>query len=426
MMLSQTTLLEVIKALVADELKSIRRLGTHELPTDEWNAETLISANRQNASTAISLQADSMEWLSLAGRVMQFFNLQDTGYEDYLLRYKTLGEWAELVAIARKDSDVDSASTITFHTSGSTGKPKAVQHHWQNLVAEAETFKSYFEMLFEPPRSQPINRVIALCPSHHIYGFLFTALLPEIVGDQPIPVLRGFKAFSTVQAGALQDGDLIIGLPHMWQQLQRSGTEFKGKVIGVSSTGPCPKSVIDALKTQGLSHFIEIYGSTETGGVGVRRNAKQGFELLPRWNRCPDAGAESEAQGTMLVDVNSHDKVTLCDHLDWLNQRQFVPTGRIDNAVQVGGINVFPDQVAAQLESHPGVAKAAVRLMHEDEGERLKAFIVPRHPQANPEQLIEALEQWCQAHLPAVANPKQYTFGAELPRNTLGKIGDWA
>jgi long-chain acyl-CoA synthetase len=56
--------------------------------------------------------------------------------------------------------------------------------------------------------------------------------------------------------------------------------------------------------------------------------------------------------------------------------------GRAEGAVQVGGVNVFPDVVGRVLTAHSGVAQAAVRLMRPEEGTRLKAFVVPQ-PQAD-------------------------------------------
>lgn len=44
----------------------------------------------------------------------------------------------------------------------------------------------------------------------------------------------------------------------------------------------------------------------------------------------------------------------------------------------MGGINVFAAQVAAGLRENPAVLDASLQLMRADEGNRPKAFIVPR------------------------------------------------
>ena len=57
----------------------------------------------------------------------------------------------------------------------------------------------------------------------------------------------------------------------------------------------------------------------------------------------------------------SHSPVRLEDHLLWLDDRNFLPTGRRDNAVQVGGVNVYPARIAAKIQSLPEIAACAVR-----------------------------------------------------------------
>ncbi|MBE0508981.1 MAG: hypothetical protein IBX50_20065, partial [Marinospirillum sp.] len=110
--LSETALLEIIKALVADELKGLRPEATQDIFPDDWDKHTSIHPLPAD-SEQVSLQADSLEKLALATRVTDFFQLRESGLEDYLLRYKTLGQWADLVAEARKRG----TQNLTFYTS---------------------------------------------------------------------------------------------------------------------------------------------------------------------------------------------------------------------------------------------------------------------------------------------------------------------
>ena len=112
------------------------------------------------------------------------------------------------------------------------------------------------------------------------------------------------------------------------------------------------------------------------------------------------------------------------DRLSWPEARQFHVGGRHDDAVQVGGTNVFPSRVRQVLLDHPQVLDAAVRLMSPGEGTRLKAFIVPQ-PGADVDALRAELWAWSEARLSAAARPKAYRFDAQLPRNAMGKLADW-
>ncbi|SFX54496.1 AMP-binding enzyme [Marinospirillum alkaliphilum] len=405
--LSAAALLDVLRSLLADELGHLRCLPAHEVHAEQWNHATCIS--RSQSAAALSLGADSLERLALATRVTDFFQLRETGVEDYLLRKDSLGEWVELIRLSRARGSRD----LTFQTSGSSGIPSQCDHRWLTLLNEV----GHFHAVFTDVLQQPVRRVIALVPCHHIYGFLFTLLLPDI---HQLPVVRGHQALQLVMQRQLQPGDLLVGHPFIWAQISRSGKVFPAGVMGLTSTGPADPAVLEALLAQQLGNITEIYGATETAGVGYRLHHQQPFTLLPRWQR--DAHHPAS-----LLDASMQNAPAVClpDHLQWFDERHFCPIGRKDHAVQVGGINVFPRQIEQWLESLPEVASARVRLMTPAEGQRLKAFIVPENPLQPLDELSELLQQRCEQHLAAVERPRHFSFGDVLPAGAYGKAADW-
>lgn len=405
--LDQASILAVIVSLLADELKSLRHLSAHQTGSERWEASTLLGeVHEASEQQPIAIGADSLELLSLATRVATFFNIYDSGLEDYLLRFKTLGEWAELVVNAR----LRGSENLTFATSGSTGIPKQCLQQWDALVNEAD----FFAECLGPGAEQPAQRIIALSPCHHIYGFIFSVLLPLRL---QLPVIRGPQAMALINQRKLQAGDVLIGFPFIWGQLSRQGVSLAPGVSAITSTGPCDPAIIRQLQQQGLERMIEVYGSSETAGIGLRCDPEAPFKLLPRWRRGSHADTLSECVSGADYPLN--------DQLQWLDQSSFRPLGRRDKAVQVGGINVFPASISERLQSLPEVAAAAVRLMSPGEGERLKAFIVPAVGQNDSAALATHLQAWCAANLTAAERPKVFTFGATLPHSALGKESDW-
>jgi 4-coumarate--CoA ligase (photoactive yellow protein activation family) len=253
-------------------------------------------------------------------------------------------------------------------------------------------------------------------PGHHIYGFLFTVLLPRALGIAEVLDLRT-AAPSTVLREA-RSGDLIVAHPGWWEQAARLAPRFADDVAGVSSTAPCPDALAQALLDAGL-RLLQVYGSSETAGVGWREEGGAPFTLLPYWTRTGDAATLART----LPDGGTV-PYPLQDRLDWEDERRFRPAGRIDNAVQVGGVNVFPAYVADVLRMHPRVAEVAVRLMRADEGRRLKAFVVPSDA-IGDEALRHALLDWCAERLTTAERPAAISFGARLPRQASGKPADW-
>ncbi len=114
----------------------------------------------------------------------------------------------------------------------------------------------------------------------------------------------------------------------------------------------------------------------------------------------------------------------LLDHIAWHGTRTFTHSGRRDKAVQVGGVNVFPEYVREMLLQQEGVKNCYVRLMRPTEGARLKAFIVPEVGY-EVQALRKALTAYGRAQLSEAQRPGAYSFGEDIPRGPLGKPSDW-
>ncbi|RUO28123.1 4-coumarate--CoA ligase [Aliidiomarina sedimenti] len=409
--LSKSAVIAVLGALIADELAQLRKGDAGLLKGAQWQAETIITLPDRrpddgSANELLEVVVDSFEWMALATRVVSFFQLQSSGLEDYLLRVHTLGDWADVVL---KSRDV-AACDICFTTSGSTGSPKPFIHSWQTLTAEAQFFADYVQSLPTKPK-----RLLSLTPAHHIYGFLFSVLLPELLD---LPVVRGLRSFATVHGGQLETGDLIIGFPSALQQIEQRVQQFPAGVAMVCSTGPCPAHTIDSLKEQGIERFIEVYGSTDTSGIGVRSSSAMPYKLLPRWRA---DGADT------LFDQQLNRSVSLLDRVDWADHEYFRPQGRVDDAVSVNGVNVFPARIAEQLARHPQVDDARVRLLADDNSRGLKALLVvgAEVSESQATNLVAEVHAWAGRHLSANELPKRYTLANQVPVNGLGKEIDW-
>ena len=90
--------------------------------------------------------------------------------------------------------------------------------------------------------------------------------------------------------------------------------------------------------------------------------------------------------------------------------------GRREDLVISGGVNVYPVEVEAVLDAHPGVVESAVFGVRDDEwGQRVVAAYVGT---ADPGEL----GAWARERLAAAKRPKSLHPIAELPRTTTGKV----
>lgn len=386
---------QVILSLVAGELAQSRRVSALDPMFLDLNGDTEIGAG--------ALGTDSLDLLNLAGAVAEMFHLHETGVEEYLLRYRKVENWSEIVqaSLAKK------AEHITFRSSGSTGRPKRCTHRLARLEAEAGEHAA---------RLQGCGRVLSMIPSHHIYGFIWAALLP---GHLEIAVVDIRRWSPSRVAQEIGPGDLLLGVPANWSLLTRSLDLFPPGVRGITSGAPCPAALSDEIRRAGVD-LTEIYGSSETAGVGFRRSAHEPFTLLSQWNRADAPDALRHAQ----QDAES-ESVTTPDDLAWGSDRTFRVAARRDGTVQVGGNNVFPAKVADVMRSCPVVHDCAVRLMRPEEGERLKAFIVLAEGFTTAERPEEVLRNWAAQNLQPFERPAAFRFGRSLPVNEMNKSADW-
>ncbi len=342
------------------------------------------------------LDLDLLERFTLATAVAEALQLSRI---DRLHEMDRLADW-----VVEAQRRLRPGADVGFRTSGSTGRPKVVIQEFEALAQEIVSLGALFG---------DRKRIISLVPAHHIYGFLFTVLLPmhldaEVVDARPL-------APPTVRALA-GPGDLVVATPSYWRLFH--GGRWPDLVDGVTSGAACPQDVAKDLCVNGLRRLVEVYGSTETGGIGWRDAPTLPFRLFPHL-------ARDDEQNLLKTVGGAVHRIALPDHVTWHGLDLLTPRARRDGAVQVGGVNVYPHVTRSVLLAHPGVADADVRLMREDEGERLKAFVVAKDAAAPLEPLRLDLEAWLSERLQPLERPRAFTFGPAIPANAMGKKIDW-
>lgn len=399
--LSRSALARVVQSLLTAELR-IARGRQHGAE----NAADVRSAEHWPDSFPLGpngLGCDSLDLMSLAAAMNEMFHLHEARIEGDLLSSRVFGNWLDTIERAWRAG----VRRITFTTSGSTGRPKRCVHDFDHLSAEVDGLVD---------RWSDRRRVVAFAPAHHIYGFLFTAMLPDrLVVPCRQAETRGPGAF----LAELAAGDLIVSVPERWVFLERSIRSWPADVEGVVSTAPCPSHVLDGLVEGGVVRMTEVYGSSETAGIAWRAVHDAPYDLMPHWRfvaPCdPDAPSLIHAGGTVHA---------MMDRITPAGERAFRLAGRRDGMVQVGGVNVSPDAVAERLRDRPGVRWAVVRLMGPDEGRRLKAYLWPEISVA-ADALQSDIEGWAAANLTVAERPVRITVAEGPCSEPPAKGFDW-
>jgi 4-coumarate--CoA ligase len=328
---------------------------------------------------------DSLDLLEAAGRTADRFSLRPTGDEDRLLMERTPRAWARVVERAWGQQD---DPELSFSSTGTTGEPQVSRHRFSSLREEVGFFASVL------PRPA---RIWTHVPAHHIYGFLFTAVLPDLWA-LPVAPTRGWSRMAP--------GDLVVTFPWAVAQGRAEGASVPPGVTVVSSAGALTSADWEWL---GSTPTYEIFGSSETSGLGFRTSGETAFRWLPGWTWKPGESQASKGGRTY----------PLPDDLEPAPGPGFRPLGRRDRQVKVGGHLVSLDRVREALVGCPGVRDAAVRLADEGGGPRLRAFVVLGSG------TVDQVWDWIAAHLSPAERPQSLVTGPALPPKVPGQKPSW-
>jgi acyl-coenzyme A synthetase/AMP-(fatty) acid ligase/3-hydroxymyristoyl/3-hydroxydecanoyl-(acyl carrier protein) dehydratase len=309
-----------------------------------------------------------------------------------------------------------------IYTSGSSGQPLAITKR----LAQLESEIGHQQQLFGPRLDVPGLTIYSTVSHQHIYGLLFVTLWPLAAG-RAVDAER--LAYPEQMAHRLAAGpSLLVSSPahlkRLPETLDWSGARANLRAV-YSSGGPLPpESAVEALITLGQSP-IEVYGSSETGGVAWRQRATHG----DRWDALP--GVDWRLQNETLCVRSSHlgddDWWETSDRAKALDGGGFVLLGRADRIVKIEEKRVSLVAVEQQLLASRLVAEARALLVPGEGGARLGVVAVPTPDgwdvlrTEGKRALNDRLRRELLQTLERVALPRRFRYVRELPVNSQGK-----
>lgn len=377
--------------------------------------KALVTANRQEAFIK-EIKKPEYGFLTDEPFVCDAGECSATMIQDVLAGEASAVENAREIKFGKFDK---SKAEMVMYTSGTTGEPKAVYKRF--LQFENELFE-----LVKVFGNDWVNRkVYSTVNHHHIYGLLFTALLPIATG---LPFRRHRIDFPTELANFAGDAAVIASSPAFLKRLSAETDKaiaFKCPPIIYSSGGPLPEDV--ARKACELTGYwpMEIYGSTETGGIAYRQS-KNGPVWKP-FEVCKMSVAENGCLNIKSSYILEADGFTTGDLVDLYDDGRFLLKGRSDSIVKIEEKRISLPEVENRLKQTglvqdvrvvPMVGKrqylaAAIVL---NEAGREKFAGLPKLSINNyfHDHLLKFIEN--------TVSPKKWRYLEELPQNTEGKI----
>ncbi|MCL2282521.1 MAG: AMP-binding protein [Fibromonadales bacterium] len=268
-------------------------------------------------------------------------------------------------ASVNQQFDIDPQSDVILWTSGTTGNPKKIQKKYHHLSTECKELADLWgdaakDCLF----CETVNH-------HHIYGLLFSFLLPLRLGA-PFLAER-IEMPETLEK--LQDKKIILASsPAFLKRISKDSNIKSLRLAGLfCSGGVLPfESAKDAQRILG-QWPVEIYGSTETGGI-AHRISKNGLEWAP-FSVCSISLADNGCLCVKSPYIAEQDGFVTGDLVEFLDNGNFVLSGRADSIVKIEEKRISLTEVENRILSS-GLAQEACVLALSGKRQYLAAAIV--------------------------------------------------
>jgi long-chain acyl-CoA synthetase len=334
------------------------------------------------------------------------------------------------------------------YSSGTTGRPKGVTAGpWDDATAGA-VFDDEADLWgFEPG-----DLHLVCSPMYHSVSIRFAA--GTLLRGGSLAILTRFDARSALEVLRRHRPRTAFMVPTHLQRLLAldalgAAEQFDSLRLLVHAGAPCPPALKrSVMERVGPGVLWEFYGSTEgqftvcspdewlerPGTVG---RARPGRHLTVRsadgangdmagsgaigtiWCQAPPFarfGYWRNEEATVAAYRDGAFTVGDLGHLDEAGYLYL--SGRRDDLIITGGVNVYPAEVEAALAEVPGVVEVAVfGLPDEAWGERVCAAVVGEPSLTEPDLQRAAAER-----LAPHKRPKQYVMAADLPHTATGKL----
>lgn len=337
---------------------------------------------------------------------------------------------------------------VINYTSGTTNHPKGVCLSHYNLVANTLQTRHWISDL---KYGQEV--CLSVVPLLHSYGLTGAMNVPIALGSTLV-LLPVFDTREVLEHIRDYRVTMFPGVPSMYTAINHTADVREYGLSSVkaciSGAAPLPIEVQEAFEKLTHGRLVEGYGLTEASPVthanplyGVRKVGSIGVPLPNTDAKIIDLVTSEDLpvgqigelvvrgpqvmQGYWRPDAEPDNSIVLDD--GWLDTGDvavqdedgyFRIISRKKDTIVFGEYTVFPRDVEEVLYENPKVMEVAVvGIGRAGEGQKVKAFVVPR---PGTDLTKEELLNLCRRRLEPYAVPWDIEFREELPKSFMGKV----
>lgn len=332
--------------------------------------------------------------------------------------------------------------TLIIYTSGTTGRSKGAMLTRGNLNTNLESLRQAWG-------HSDRDILLHTLPIFHVHGLLvaFTGALHSGMG---IVMRSRFEPLDVLECIEKYRCTVFMGVPTMYQRLMQVDEPRRFNIssmrLWVSGSAPLTAATFERFQKVYGSTILERYGMSETGMnvsnplEGVRKPGSVGLPLPGVDLRVVDSEGKDAATGEVgevwikgdnvfqgywqMPEKTSESFVSgwfKTGDLGYRDQEGYLYlVSRARDLIISGGLNVYPKEIEALIETLEAVEESAVIGVPDDDlGERVVAVVVPKPGQHLEKGEIESL---CRGNLAGYKRPKSIHLVEALPKNTMGKV----
>ncbi len=302
---------------------------------------------------------------------------------------------------------------VIICTSGTTGTPQKIPLKVSQLYLSA--FGSAIRL------GHQLDDVWLAClPPYHVGGL--STILRCLLYQTTVQIVKAtadsiYQALPTATLASLTPTLLndVINLASKKATTASSFDQLRAILVG---GGPTSESLWNKAITLNLPLRLTWGMSEAASQLCTQMTVAPPSAPLPP---LPFALIETHSSGRLAITgpLVAEGKL-LSNDLGTCNEHGVNITGRADDAIISGGINISPQEIEDILNLHPLIKESAVLgQTHSKYGQRPIAFLVSS---TSDLPNSETLKQWCRERLSTYKTPDAFHWCSQLPRNELGKL----
>jgi long-chain acyl-CoA synthetase len=423
-------------------------LGASAVPINwHWRGEEIAHVLDDSAAKVLVVHADL--WPAIAERLPDGVALVIVPGEGEHERPERALYWPDWLSVNEPWAEPPEASPVSIiYTSGTTGRPKGVVRT-PATPQQREAVQGLIAEIFQLGEGE---RTVIPAPMYHTAPNVYA--LSVATRGMDMTIMPRFDAEEFLRIVAEQRVSVVQMVPTHFVRLLALPEEVRARYDlsslrwVVHAAAPCPPEVKRAMIDWLGPIVAEYYGGTETGPVVFctseewlahpgtvgrpleravveildeeghklpRGESGEVYMWLDAWPDFTYAGDEEKRRAV------ERDGLVSCGDIGYLDAEGYLYLNdRRSDMVISGGVNIYPAEIEASLQSLAGVRDCAVFGIPDDEfGEALAAHVELEDGAALDAEDVRA---HLRANLAAYKTPRVVEFSDSLPREDSGKI----